>query len=160
MMNQKVFALKKLQTELKSNSQINSDISNEVDAVSCGLIDDDYFKWSVMFQGPENTLYEGGLFSAEIDFPEDYPLNPPTMHFKSKMWHPNIYPDGKVCISILHPPVEDQMNEMERMDEKWRPVLGVDAIIVSVISMLSSPNLDSPANIDAAVKKKFYSGTI
>ena len=33
------------------------------------------------------------------------------MHFLTKMWHPNIYPDGKVCISILHPPEIDQFNE-------------------------------------------------
>lgn len=35
--------------------------------------------------------------------------------------------------------------------ERWRPILGVEQIIVSVISMLSDPNDDSPANIDAAV---------
>ena len=35
--------------------------------------------------------------------------------------------------------------------ERWRPILGVEAIIVSVISMLSDPNDESPANIDAAV---------
>ena len=32
---------------------------------------------------------------------------PPAMTFRTKMWHPNIYPDGKVCISILHPPGDD-----------------------------------------------------
>lgn len=35
--------------------------------------------------------------------------------------------------------------------ERWRPILGVESIILSVISMLSDPNDDSPANIDAAV---------
>jgi len=39
----------------------------------------------------------------------------------------------------------------ERAEERWRPILGVESIIVSVISMLSDPNDDSPANIDAAV---------
>jgi ubiquitin-protein ligase len=32
---------------------------------------------------------------------------PPTMKFATEMWHPNIYPDGKVCISILHAPGVD-----------------------------------------------------
>ena len=41
------------------------------------------------------------------------------MHFATKMWHPNIYPDGKVCISILHPAVIDEYNEQESMDEKY-----------------------------------------
>ncbi len=56
-----------------------------------------------------------------------------------------------MCISILHPPGEDRYNEQESADERWRPILGVESIIVSVISMLSDPNDESPANIDAAV---------
>lgn len=63
-----------------------------------------------------------------------------------------MYEDGRVCISILHPPGEDRYNEQESADERWRPILGVESIIVSVISMLSDPNDESPANIDAAVR--------
>jgi ubiquitin-conjugating enzyme E2 G1 len=74
-----------------------------------------------------------------------------TMTFTSEMWHPNVYQDGKVCISILHPPGEDEFNAQESADERWRPILGVEQILVSVISMLSDPNDESPANLDAAV---------
>ena len=74
------------------------------------------------------------------------------MQFKSKMWHPNIYADGKVCISILHPPGTDSMNSQEKAEERWRPILGVEAILISVISMLNDPNLDSPANLDASIQ--------
>ena len=56
-----------------------------------------------------------------------------------------------MCISILHPPGEDVFNELESAEERWRPILSVEAIIVSVMSMLSAPNDESPANIDAAV---------
>jgi ubiquitin-conjugating enzyme E2 G1 len=73
------------------------------------------------------------------------------MTFRTPIWHPNVYDDGKVCISILHPPGEDRFNENEKASERWRPILGVEQIIVSVISMLSDPNDESPANIDAAV---------
>jgi ubiquitin-conjugating enzyme E2 G1 len=38
----------------------------------------------------------------------------------------------------------------ETADERWRPILGVEQVLVSVISMLNDPNPDSPANIDAA----------
>lgn len=62
-----------------------------------------------------------------------------------------VYENGKVCISILHPPGEDRFNEQESAVERWRPILGVESIILSVISMLSDPNDESPANIDAAV---------
>lgn len=51
--------------------------------------EDDYFTWVAMFSGPEGTPFEGGVFEAELKFPEDYPLKPPEMRFLDKMWHPN-----------------------------------------------------------------------
>ena len=113
--------------------------------------DDDLFLWNIVFEGPDETLYEGGYFKATLKFPDDYPNSPPVMQFQSKMWHPNIYPDGKVCISILHPPGTDQFNAQETAEERWRPILGVESILMSVISMLNDPNIDSPANLDASV---------
>ena len=104
-----------------------------------------------MIMGPDGTLYEGGFFKARLVFPSDFPNMPPTMTFTSEMWHPNVYADGKVCISILHPPGEDEFNSQESADERWRPILGVEQILISVISMLSDPNDESPANLDAAV---------
>ena len=120
--------------------------------LSVGLVDENnFYKWSVVIFGPTDTLYEGGFFKAILTFPEDYPNSPPQMKFTTKMWHPNIYQDGKVCISILHPPGTDKFNEQERAEERWRPSLGAEEILLSVISMLNDPNPDSPANIDAAV---------
>ena len=63
-----------------------------------------------------------------------------------------VYPDGKVCISILHPPGTDEFNTQETADERWRPILGAESILLSVISMLNDPNIDSPANLDAAIE--------
>ncbi|EPR61625.1 ubiquitin-conjugating enzyme subfamily protein [Toxoplasma gondii TgCatPRC2] len=124
---------------------------------SVGLDDEaggDFFVWRVCFEGPPDTLYEGGIFTAALKFPPDFPNHPPEMKFLQDMWHPNIYPDGRVCISILHPPGDDVFNEQEKAEERWRPILGVEAILLSVISMLGEPNLESPANIDAAVQYK------
>ena len=61
-----------------------------------------------------------------------------------------VFPDGKVCISILHPPGFDPLNPQEDASERWSPVHTVESIVLSIISMLSSPNDESPANIDAA----------
>ena len=129
------------------------DINNASDlGLSVGLVDENnFYKWSVVIFGPTDTIYEGGFFRAILTFPEDYPNSPPQMQFTTKMWHPNIYTDGKVCISILHPPGTDKFNEQEKAEERWRPSLGAEEILLSVISMLNDPNPDSPANIDAAV---------
>ena len=40
----------------------------------------------------------------------------------------------------------------ESADERWRPILGVEAILLSVVSMMNDPNIDSPANVDASVQ--------
>lgn len=52
--------------------------------------EDDLFVWEAIIQGPEGTPFEGGVFPAELRFPKDYPLMPPTMRFLGGgIWHPN-----------------------------------------------------------------------
>ncbi|KAG8126988.1 putative Ubiquitin-conjugating enzyme E2 R1 protein, partial [Naja naja] len=82
---------------------------------------------------------------ARLRFPIDYPYSPPAFRFLTKMWHPNIYETGDVCISILHPPVDDPQSG-ELPSERWNPTQNV-----SVISLLNEPNTFSPANVDASV---------
>jgi ubiquitin-conjugating enzyme E2 G1 len=60
-----------------------------------------------------------------------------------------VYKDGRVCISILHDPGEDEYGG-EDSSERWRPIHTVRTIMLSVISMLADPNDKSPANVDAA----------
>jgi hypothetical protein len=63
---------------------------NPPDGVSVGLGDDEnIFKWELMIVGPPDTLYEGGFFAALLEFPPDFPNAPPTMTFKTPIWHPN-----------------------------------------------------------------------
>ncbi len=108
---------------------------------------DDFLVWDFIIIGPYDTLYEGGIFDGIITFPENYPIRPPTVIFK-KMIHPNVYDNGKVCISILHEGV-DTFN-YEKDNERWSPCQSVDSIMLSIISMISDPNFESPANIDYA----------
>ena len=66
----------------------------------------------------------------------------------------SVFKDGKVCISILHPPGEDVMSG-ELASERWLPTQSVSSIIMSVVSMLAAPNFSSPANVDASVRESF-----
>jgi len=50
----------------------------------------------------------------------------------------------------LHPPGTDAMNSQETADERWRPIHSIESILLSVISMLNDPNIESPANLDAS----------
>lgn len=47
-----------------------------------------------------------------------------------------VYPDGRVCISILHAPGDDPMG-YESSAERWSPVQSVEKILLSVVSMLA-----------------------
>jgi ubiquitin-conjugating enzyme E2 G2 len=60
-----------------------------------------------------------------------------------------VYPDGKVCISILHPAGDDP-NHYELASERWSPIQSVEKILISVMSLLAEPNDESPANVEAA----------
>ncbi|CAG7865617.1 unnamed protein product [Brassica rapa] len=165
--------MEKNQASLLLQQQLKHLCKNPVDGFSAGLVDEsNVFQWSVSIMGPPDTLYEGGFFNAIMTFPEEYPNLPPTVRFTSEMWHPNVYSDGKVCISILHPPGDDP-NGYELASERWNPVHtvthlldlfdfelytscfssnygSVETIMLSIISMLSSPNDESPANVEAA----------
>ena len=48
----------------------------------------------------------------------------------------SVYPDGRVCISILHAPGDDPMG-YESSAERWSPVQSVEKILLSVVSMLA-----------------------
>ncbi|KAJ3020075.1 ubiquitin-conjugating enzyme E2 G1 [Thoreauomyces humboldtii] len=137
------------QSALLLRRQLRDLAKNPVEGFSAGLVGDNIYEWDVMIVGPEGTLYEGGFFKARLTFPTAYPQMPPQMRFVSQMWHPNVYADGTVCISILHEPGEDKYG-YESAAERWMPVHTVETIVLSVISMLSGPNDESPANAEAA----------
>eukprot|EP01105_Mastigella_eilhardi_P014355 TRINITY_DN3271_c0_g1_i2.p1 TRINITY_DN3271_c0_g1~~TRINITY_DN3271_c0_g1_i2.p1 ORF type:complete len:214 (-),score=47.96 TRINITY_DN3271_c0_g1_i2:89-637(-) len=118
-------------------------------AAAAPASDNNMFVWNAVIMGPPDTEYSGGAFCATLTFPSSYPMQPPKMKFTTPMWHPNIFPSGEVCISILHPPGEDPRH-YESAVERWTPVQSIEKILVSVISMLAEPNCESPANLDAA----------
>jgi hypothetical protein len=64
--------------------------NNPPEGITAGPVsEDDLLHWEALIQGPEGTPFEGGIFPAELRFPKDYPLAPPTMKFLGELWHPN-----------------------------------------------------------------------
>nr|CAB3455778.1 unnamed protein product [Digitaria exilis] len=98
-----------------------------------GVLMMDGFMW---FCRPDDTPWDGGTFKLTLQFTEDYPNKPPTVRFVSRMFHPNIYADGSICLDILQ--------------NQWSPIYDVAAILTSIQSLLCDPNPNSPANSEAA----------
>lgn len=96
----------------------------------------DLMIWNAKIEGPSNSPFENGVFDIELKFDTDYPIKPPSVKFLTKIYHPNIYRDGKICIDILQ--------------SEWTPAQNIRTILLSIISLLMDPNTSSPANREAA----------
>jgi len=60
--------------------------------------------FSVLITGPSGTPYEDGLFVFDLQLPDNYPSFPPQVHYHSfctQRLNPNLYEEGKVCVSLL-----------------------------------------------------------
>lgn len=97
----------------------------------------------------EDSIYHGGYFKAQMRFPDDFPFSPPQFRFTPAIYHPNVYRDGRLCISILHQSGDPMTDEPDA--ETWSPVQTVESVLISIVSLLEDPNISSPANVDAAV---------
>ena len=97
--------------------------------------------WNAVIFGPHETPFEvgddktasalwwhsvilqDGTFKLTLEFSEEYPNKPPVVKFLSKMFHPNIYADGGICLDILQ--------------NRWSPTYDVSAILTSIQSLVT-----------------------
>ncbi|UJR31738.1 hypothetical protein I4U23_019218 [Adineta vaga] len=110
--------------------------SEELPGIHAIPVDDDMRVWNALIDGPVDTCFEDGLFTLRMEFTDNYPLTPPIVRFTCKMFHPNVYADGSICLDILQ--------------RNWSPTYDVCAILTSIRSLLNDPNPNSPANNEAA----------
>lgn len=89
--------------------------------------------WECGIPGKKDTLWEGGLFNINIIFTDDYPSKPPKCIFSPPLFHPNVYPSGTVCLSIL------------AEEKDWKPSLTVKQVLLGIQDLLNEPNPDDPA---------------
>ena len=107
------------------------DLKNDPPAnCSAGPLGNDPYQWEAAILGPEDSPYSGGLFALSIQFPVDYPFKPPHIQFKTKIYHPNINPQGMICLDILK--------------GQWSPALTLSKVLLSICSLLTDPNPADP----------------
>jgi len=109
---------------------------------NCRIIQDEenVFKVYAVICGPKGTIYEDGLYFFEMTFLESYPYQPPEVKFinwqnSSVRMHPNLYKNGKVCLSILG----------TWSGPSWTSAMDITQIVLSIQSLLDeNPLMNEP----------------
>ncbi len=102
--------------------------------------------WNAWLTGAEGTPYHSGTFHVMVKMGERYPFEPPKVKFATKIFHPNISPDGKICINILK--------------NEWNAGFTIEKILLSILALMSCPNPKDPlvpeiANLYLSDKKEY-----
>jgi len=116
---------KDLKTGIEKNSWCEMDFADP----------DDIMNFSVTLK-PDEGFWKGGRFSFKFEIPADYPHSPPKTLCTTKVFHPNIDVEGKVCLNILR--------------DDWKPVLDIGAFINGLFFLFLEPNPQDPLNKEAA----------
>lgn len=97
----------------------------------------DLTEWTALLSVPPSSSYYPGVFQLTINIPPTYPTKPPSIKFKTKIFHPNVtWKTGEICLDILQ--------------AQWTPAWGLSSCCTAVLALLDSPEPDSPLNVDAA----------
>ena len=103
---------------------------------------DDLRKFTLIIK-PDEGYWKGGKFVFVVEIPPDYNLRPPIATCHTKIWHPNITEDGKICLSILREQAIDGTG--------WLPTRTLKDVAWGLNSLFTDLlNFDDPLNTEAA----------
>ena len=126
--------------------RITLDIKKVMEAAESGLfwIHDETevtHGWAVIC-AYDGTPYHGGAFCFEVRFPDNYPFEPPTFTYLTNdgctRFNPNLYKNGKVCLSLLN----------TWQGEQWSGVQSLLSILQSIQTAVinEDPLVNEPAH--------------
>merc|ERR1712243_347068 len=99
------------------------------------LNEDDMTDVQAVIDGPPGTPYQGGQFRVKLVLSKDFPASPPKGFFLTKIFHPNVGPNGEICVNTLK--------------KDWKPDLGIKHILLTIKCLLIVPNPESALNEEA-----------
>jgi ubiquitin-conjugating enzyme E2 Z len=122
------FARKRILADIK-NVKKNEDL--EKCGIHVNFNEDNIYNAQALILGPSDTPYEKGFYLFDINFPADYPMEPPKVKFctldPNIRFNPNLYTCGKVCLSIIN----------TWNGPSWTSCLTLSSVLVSIQSLLN-----------------------
>jgi len=99
----------------------------------------DMYKGYAMIIGPPDSPYEDGFYFFEFTFPKDYPFSPPKVKYCTNdgntRFNPNLYRNGKVCVSVLN----------TWKGEQWTSCQTIRSILMTLVTLfVDNPLLNEP----------------
>jgi ubiquitin-protein ligase len=137
--------------------------AGKVPFVSAVPLDDSLAEVLASIEGPPETPYEGGVFFITVKLSETKPFGPPLMRFHTKIYHPNISPQGHICSDYKEKwntvlsagsskaPVSDSCAlwyPPKSGDTQW----SLGALLTAMCGLLASPDVDDPLVPEIAQK--------
>ena len=107
----------------------------------------DMFRAKAMIIGPKDTIYENAYLFFTIEFPKKYPFEPPVVTYKPQNTvriHPNIYVNGKVCLSILG----------TWSGPSWTSAMDIINVLITIQSLLDDNPLCNEPGYEKIVPSK------
>ncbi|KAF9193720.1 Ubiquitin-conjugating enzyme E2 T [Haplosporangium sp. Z 767] len=114
--------------------------------VVCYPLNDNIVHLRAEITGPEDTPYVEGTFTIDIQIPDRYPFEPPRCQFLTRIYHPNIDEQGRICLDILK----------SQPKGTWGPAISITTMLISLRLLLASPNPDDPLLVDVADEFKAH----
>ncbi|OWK14722.1 hypothetical protein Celaphus_00001598 [Cervus elaphus hippelaphus] len=97
-------SFKKIEFQPPEAKKFFSTVRKEMALLATSLPDGIMDLFSALIKGPTRTPYEDGLYLFDIQLPNIYPAVPPHFCYLSQCsgrLNPNLYDNGKVCVSLL-----------------------------------------------------------
>ncbi|XP_022226634.2 ubiquitin-conjugating enzyme E2-22 kDa-like [Drosophila obscura] len=101
------------------------------------LIDESWSNLCAEIQGPPGSPYEGGVFVVRIIVPDTYPVEPPKVEFRTRIWHPNVSPESGAI-------------ELDILGKTWSPDMSIRSTLMAVKNFIAKPDMDTPYDEDVA----------
>ena len=117
--------------------------------------DDNMLMGYALVMGPEDTIYNYGYYFFKFNFTKEYPFKPPVLEYLTNgngiRFHPNLYKNGKVCLSLLN----------TWSGEQWTSCQTIRTILLNLVTLFhNKPLLNEPGITEKYKYFKVYNEII